>query len=141
MNKEGHKMDRCKVARLMKRLGLHGVRRGKVVRTRVPDKQRHARWAGSTVNSKQVGPAAVGVELHLCQHLAGLAIRGLCDRHVCPAHRGLAGSAMRTDFVLNTMEQPLFGRHPEWSGALIHNSDRRSQYVSLSTPNAWPKLE
>ena len=31
-------MARCTVERLMKRFGLQGVRRGKVVRTTVPDK-------------------------------------------------------------------------------------------------------
>jgi transposase InsO family protein len=38
MNREGTKVARCTVERLMKRLGLHGVRRGKVVRTTVPDR-------------------------------------------------------------------------------------------------------
>ena len=38
MNREGTKVARCTVERLMRRLGLHGVRRGKVVRTTVPDK-------------------------------------------------------------------------------------------------------
>jgi putative transposase len=38
MNREGTTMARCTVERLMKRLGLQGVRRGKVVRTTVPDR-------------------------------------------------------------------------------------------------------
>ena len=38
MNREGISVARCTVERLMKRLGLHGVRRGKVVRTTIPDK-------------------------------------------------------------------------------------------------------
>jgi putative transposase len=38
MNREGIAVARCTVERLMKRFGLHGVRRGKVVRTTVPDK-------------------------------------------------------------------------------------------------------
>ena len=33
MNREGVQVARCTVERLMKRLGLQGVRRGKVVRT------------------------------------------------------------------------------------------------------------
>jgi putative transposase len=38
MNREGTKVASCTVERLMKRMGLHGVRRGKVIRTTVPDK-------------------------------------------------------------------------------------------------------
>jgi putative transposase len=37
MNREGIAVARCTVERLMKRLGLQGARRGKVVRTTVPD--------------------------------------------------------------------------------------------------------
>jgi len=38
MNREGVEVARCTVERLMRRLGLQGARRGKVVRTTVPDK-------------------------------------------------------------------------------------------------------
>ena len=38
MNRDGNKVARCTVERLMKRMGLHGVRRGKVIRTTVSDK-------------------------------------------------------------------------------------------------------
>jgi transposase InsO family protein len=38
LNREGLEVARCTVERLMKRLGLAGVRRGKVVRTTIADK-------------------------------------------------------------------------------------------------------
>ena len=38
---------------------------------------------------------------------------------------------MRTDFVLDTLEQALYDRQPERSDALIHHSDRGSQYVGI----------
>ena len=40
-------------------------------------------------------------------------------------------SSMRTDFVLDALAQALYDRQPERSGALIHHSDRGSQYVSI----------
>ena len=40
-------------------------------------------------------------------------------------------SSKRTDFVLDPLEQALFDRQPERSDALIHHSDRGSQYVSI----------
>ena len=38
---------------------------------------------------------------------------------------------MRTDFVLDALEQALYDRRPQRDGALIHHSDRGSQYVSI----------
>ena len=38
---------------------------------------------------------------------------------------------MRTDFVLDALEQALYDRQPERTDALIHHSDWGSQYVSI----------
>ena len=40
-------------------------------------------------------------------------------------------SSMRTDFVLDALEQALYDRQPEQTSGLIHHSDRGSQYVSI----------
>jgi putative transposase len=40
-------------------------------------------------------------------------------------------SSMRIDFVLDALEQVLYARQPERDEALIHHSDRGSQYVSI----------
>ncbi len=40
-------------------------------------------------------------------------------------------SSMRTDFVLDALEQALWARQPERDTDLIHHSDRGSQYVSI----------
>ncbi len=45
LNREGVQVARCTVERLMKRLGLEGARRGKVVQTTVPTRRR-VRWIG-----------------------------------------------------------------------------------------------
>ncbi len=39
--------------------------------------------------------------------------------------------SMRTDFVLDALEQALYARQPERDARLIHHSDRGSQYVSI----------
>ncbi len=38
---------------------------------------------------------------------------------------------MHTDFILDALEQALYARQPERDSALIHHSDRGSQYVSI----------
>jgi transposase InsO family protein len=40
-------------------------------------------------------------------------------------------STMRTDFVLDALEQALYDRQPASSDALVHHSDRGSQYLSI----------
>ena len=40
-------------------------------------------------------------------------------------------TSMQTDFVLDALEQALYARRPERDGALVHHSDRGSQYVSI----------
>ncbi|MBF6339707.1 IS3 family transposase [Nocardia abscessus] len=37
LNREGHRVARCTVERLMRELGLRGVSRGRVTRTTIPD--------------------------------------------------------------------------------------------------------
>ena len=38
---------------------------------------------------------------------------------------------MRTDFVLDALEQARYARRAERDGALVHHSDRGSQYVGI----------
>jgi putative transposase len=80
MMRDGMPVARCTVKRLMKRMGLHGVRRGKVVRTTVPDKavpcpldRVHRQFKADRPNQLWVS------DFNLCFDLAGLAVRGLCD--------------------------------------------------------------
>jgi putative transposase len=40
-------------------------------------------------------------------------------------------SSMRTDFVLDALEQALYARQPECDSSLIHYSDRGWQHVSI----------
>ena len=40
-------------------------------------------------------------------------------------------NSMRTDFVLDALEQALYARQPGLADALVHHSDRGSQYVSI----------
>ena len=40
-------------------------------------------------------------------------------------------NSVQTDFVLDALEPALYARRPEREGALVHRSDRGSQYVSI----------
>ena len=80
MNREGMAVARCTVERLMRSLGLRGVRRGKVVRTTIGDMSAAPpTGSGQSAIQDRSSQSALGVGLHVCLDLAGLAIRGLFD--------------------------------------------------------------
>ena len=125
---------RCTVARLMRRMGLHGVVRGREVRTTVSNP------AGACpldrVNRQFQAPTpepALGLGLHLRRDLAGLRLRGLRHRRLRPAHRRLAGQPDRcTPASCSTRWSRLCTSvSPAQGGGLVHHSDRGSQYVSI----------
>ena len=133
MNREGTKVARCTVERLMKRLGLHGVRRGKVIRTTVPDKavpcpldRVNRQFKADRPNQLWVSDFTYVSTWQGWQYVA-FVIDVFARRIV----GWRVSSSMRTDFVLDALEQALFDRQPERSDTLIHHSDRGSQYVSI----------
>ena len=133
MNREGTKVARCTVERLMKRQGLHGVRRGKVIRTTVPDKAApcpldrvNRQFKADRPNQLWVSDFTYDSTWQGWQYVA-FVIDVFARRIV----GWRVSSFMRTDFVLDALEQALFDRQPERSDALIHHFDRGSQYVSI----------
>lgn len=131
LNREGFKIGRDRVARLMAVLGLEGVVRGKVVRTTVPDKA--AACPFDLVNRRFHAPAPnklwvsdfTYVSTWGCMVYVAFVIDVFARRIV-----GWRVSRTQTaGFVLDALEQALHARRPTES--LIHHSDRGSQYVSI----------
>jgi transposase InsO family protein len=73
----------------------------------------------------------MGLRLHLRLDLAGLGVVAFVidvfARHIVGWR---VSRTMTTDFVLDALEQALYARQPE-RDALIHHSDKGSQYVSI----------
>ncbi len=91
MNREDMAVARCTVERLMCRLGLAGVRRGKRVRTTTPDTSAPCPLDRVNRQFQADRPNQLWVlDFTYVSTLAGLALRGLCRRRVCPTYRGLA---------------------------------------------------
>ena len=131
--RDGMPVARCTVKRLMKRMGLHGVRRGKVVRTTVPDKavpcpldRVHRQFKADRPNQLWVSDFTYVSTWQGWQYVAFV-----IDVYARRIVGWRQSSSMRTDFVLDALEQALFDRRPERTDALIHHSDRGSQYVSI----------
>ena len=133
MMRDGMPVARCTVKRLMKRMGLHGVRRGKIVRTTVPDKavpcpldRVHRQFKADRPNQLWVSDFTYVSTWQGWQYVAFV-----IDVYARRIVGWRQSSSMRTDFVLDALEQALFDRRPERTDALIHHSDRGSQYVSI----------
>ena len=133
MNRDGNKVARCTVERLMKRMGLHGVRRGKVIRTTVSDKAAPCPLDRVNRQFKADRPNQLWVSdfTYVSTWQGWQYVAFVIDVFARRIVGWRVSSSMRTDFVLDALEQALFDRQPERSDALIHHSDRGSQYVSI----------
>ena len=133
LNREGIGIARCTVERLMKRLGLQGVRRGKVVRTTVPDASAPCPLDRVNRQFKAERPHQLWVSdfTYVSTWQGWLYVAFVIDVYARRIVGWRVSSAMRTDFVLDALEQALYDRQPQNSDALVHHSDRGSQYVSI----------
>lgn len=133
MNREGIAVARCTVERLMKRLGLQGARRGKVVRTTVPDSSAPCPLDRVNRQFKADRPNQLWVSdfTYVSTWQGWLYVAFVIDVFARRIVGWRVSSSMRTDFVLDALEQALYDRQPERSDVLVHHSDRGSQYVSI----------
>ena len=124
LNRESVPVARCTVERLMQRLGLQGVRRGKTVRTTVPDRSTpcpldrvNRQFQADRPNQLWVSDFTYvstwqgWLYVAFCYYVFARCIRGAC-----------VSTTMTTDFVLDALEQALYARQPADSDALIHHS-------------------
>jgi transposase InsO family protein len=133
MNREGVEVARCTVERLMKRLGLQGVRRGKVVRTTVSDTKAPCPLDRVNRVFKAERPTQLWVSdfTYVSTWQGWLYVAFVIDVYARRIVGWRVSTSMHTEFVLDALEQALYARRPERDGALIHHSDRGSQYVSI----------
>jgi transposase InsO family protein len=132
LNREDVTIARCTVERLMKHLGLEGVRRGKVVRTTVPDHAVPCPLDRVNRQFKADRPNQLWVSdfTYVSTWQGWLYVAFVIDVFARRIVGWRVSNSMRTDFVLDALEQALYARQPERNG-LIHHSDRGSQYVSI----------
>jgi putative transposase len=133
MNREGVVIAHCTVERLMKRLGLQGVRRGKVVRTTISDMKAPCPLDRVNRQFKAERPNQLWVSdfTYVSTWQGWLYVAFVIDVYARRIVGWRVSSSMHTEFVLDALEQALYARQPERDGALIHHSDRGSQYVSI----------
>ena len=133
MHREGIGVARCTVERLMGKLGLAGVRRGKRIRTTTPDT--FAPCPLDQVNRvfKANRPNELWVSdfTYVSTWEGWLFVAFVIDVYARRIVGWRVSNSVRTNFVLDALEQALYDRQPQLSDRLIHHSDRGVQYVSI----------
>ena len=133
LGREGVAAARCTIERLMCRQGLRGVVRGKVVRTTVsnagvpcPADRVKRQFRAQRPNQLWVSDFT-----YVSTWQGFVYVAFVIDVFARRIVGWRVSSSMRTDFVLDALEQALYERRPAEHGSLVHHSDKGSQYVSI----------
>jgi putative transposase len=136
LNREGITVARCTVERLMKVLGLQGVRRGKVKRTTIADP---AATRANDLVGRRFGPLAPNVlwvaDITYVSTWSGwVYVAFVVDAYARMILGWRTSTSMTTQLVLDAVEHAIWtrGRHGVADlGGVIHHTDAGSQYTSV----------
>lgn len=129
--REKTSVARCTVARLMKVLGIQGVRRGRRCITTIPDE--HAAKPLDLVNrdftATRPNQLWVADITYVATWSGFVYVAFVVDVFSRKIVGWRALKTMQTDLILDALEQALWARGKP--NGVIHHSDRGSQYVSI----------
>ncbi len=132
LNRERIYVARCTVERLMQRLDLQGIRRGKKVWTTVagPEHPRPPDLVKRNFVADRPNQLWVSDFTYVSTWQGFVYVAFVIDVFSRYIVGWRVSSSMHTDFVLDALEQALYARRPD-RDSLIHHSDRGSQYLSI----------
>jgi putative transposase len=131
LKREGHRVARCTIERLMRRMGLQGVMRGKPRRTTVasdhdPRPLDLVRRVFRAVRPNQLWVADFTYVATWSGFVFVAFVIDVFSRMIVGWR---AAKSMSADLTLDALEQALWAR--KLKGPLIHHSDRGSQYLAI----------
>ena len=126
-------IPRCRVERLMRKYGLEGVRRDKGIKTTMRDPKALCPTDLVRRNFHADRPNRLWVaDFTYVSTWAGFVyVAFVVDVFARYIVGWKVSYSMRTDFVLDALEQALYARRPAPEDGLIHHSDKGVQYVSI----------
>jgi transposase InsO family protein len=133
MTLEGIEVARCTVERLMKRLGLQGVRRGAKRRTTISDaiQQRPLDLVNRQFIATRPNQLWVADITFVATWSGFVYVAFVIDVFARYIVGWRISRSLQTDLVLDALEQALWSRKRRETEGLIHHSDRGSQYLSI----------
>ncbi|WUG33059.1 IS3 family transposase [Streptomyces sp. NBC_00459] len=137
LNRQGQKVARCTVERLMREIGIAGAVRGKKVITTMPDPA--AARAPDLLDREFVAPAPNRTWVADFTHVAAWAgvvyVAFIVDTFSRRIVGWSASLSKQTQLVLDALDMGLWQRdrdgRPPIPGELVHHSDAGSQYTSF----------
>lgn len=133
LKREQIQVARCTVERLMRRAGLRGAIRGKVVRTTISNSAAPCPLDRVNRQFRADRPDQLWVSdfTYVPTWQGMIYVAFVTDVFARRIVGWRVSSSMHTEFVLDALEQALYARQPAHGKGLIHHSDRGSQYVSI----------
>ena len=131
MKREKIDIARCTVERLMRQLGIQGVRRGKKIKTTYgqPTYQCPLDKVNRQFRASQPNELWVSDFTFVSTWRGFVYVAFVIDTFANRIVGWKASTTQDTQFVLDALEQAIHARRP--AEKLIHHSDRGSQYVSI----------
>jgi putative transposase len=132
LHREGIAVARCTVERLMRGLGLQGVRRGKPRRTTTPDAgaPRPADLVDRDFAAARPNQLWVADLTYVATWSGFVDVAFVIDAFSRFIVGWQASRSLRTDLALDALEMAIWPRQAQLEG-LVHHSDRGSQYVAI----------
>ena len=133
LNREGCRVARCTVERLMRALGLRGAVRGRRVNTTLPAAERAGVEDRVNRTFTVSRPNALWVaDLTYVATWCGLVyVAFVIDAFARRIVGWRVSNSLRSDLALDALEQALYDRRIDPTHRLVHHSDRGVQYLSI----------
>jgi transposase InsO family protein len=131
LNREGIRVARCTVERLMRKMGLEGAVRGRKVKTTIPDVSgaRPVDLVSRDFTANRPNELWVADLTYVATWRGFVYVAFVIDVFARSIVGWRASGSLRTDLALDALEQALYAR-PD-TDRLVHHSDRGVQYLSI----------
>jgi transposase InsO family protein len=129
--REGHRVARCTVERLMRQMGLHGVVRGKPKRTTVASDQdqRPLDLVHRVFHADRPNQLWVADFTYVATWTGFVYVAFIIDVFARMIVGWRSARSMSADLTLDALDQALWAR--QVTDNLIHHSDHGSQYIAI----------
>ena len=131
LNREQIRIAKCTTERLMKRLGIQGVKRGKGYKTTTPDDAatRPADLVQRDFTATRPNQLWVADITYVATWRGVVYVAFVTDVYARMIVGWRVWNSLKTDLILDALEQALYAR--TGTKGLVHHSDRGSQYLSI----------
>ena len=134
LRREGHHVARCTVERLMREMGLAGVVRGRawtVTTQSQPALDRPTDLVDRTFEAARPNQLWVADFTYVATWTGFVYVAFVIDVFSRRIVGWRVSASMRTDFVLDALEQAIWARGGAMPAGLVHHSDQGTQYLSM----------